>query len=298
MDRVLSALDTLLDETPHLESAVDFYEELLPILYGATPKLDGLSLHFESAQAKLREGVPLLWGEFIGPHAPTDVPGVDPNIDLLMTLCRLAADGGVEDGERLIKAYTAGQVDLHKLIHNALTQDRPALNQSATKLDVDLTLLTSIGNMLLTPICRAYETAFRSALDFGEWTQGYCPVCGDWPILSELLGRDKVRNLRCGRCTAAWKFSRLTCFWCDNTERDELGFLFDPEVETWRIDTCDHCHGYAKTKITFEPLEGDMLLVHDLKSMSLDHIAGSEGYKRPIQQPLAQTGPITHQTAF
>jgi len=30
-----------------------------------------------------------------------------------------------------------------------------------------------------------------------------------------------------------------------------------------------------------------MLLVHDLKSMALDHIAGSEGYKRPIQQPLA-----------
>ncbi len=60
LERVLSALDVLTDDHPELEKAVDFYEELLPILYEARPTLNGLTLNMETAQVKLKEGVPLL----------------------------------------------------------------------------------------------------------------------------------------------------------------------------------------------------------------------------------------------
>jgi len=287
VDRVLSALDTMIDDNPALEPAVDFYEEVLPILYGAVPRLDGLTLHMESAQTKLREGVPLLWGEFMG----AETPGVEPNIELFMTLCRLAADNtvgdnSVPDGEKIIKAYLAGTLDLQQLLTLTLNLDHAGLTEKARSLGVDVTLLTSVANMTLTPICHAYENAFSAAMDFGDWQQGYCPVCGDWPILGEFRGSDKIRHLRCGRCTSAWKFSRLTCLWCNNTEREEIGFLFDPESETWRVDTCDHCKGYIKTKTTFEPLDGDMLLVQDLMTMVLDEVAGQEGYRRQLRQPI------------
>ena len=282
IDRVLSALDTLTDETPEFEKTVDFYEEVLPLLYAARPILEGLTLNTDWAQAKLQEGVPLLWGEF----GSSGVVGAEPNVELFMTLCRLATEGGNASGERLMRAFLEGSFDLKSTLTQGLVLDRPAMTQTARTLDVDLGLVESVCRFTLSPIAWVYRHAFTQALDFNRWRHGYCPVCGDWPLLGELQGRDKLRHLRCGRCGAGWKFARLQCVWCDNTNKKELGFLFDPDSATRRIDVCDYCQGYLKTIITFDPLDSEMLAVHDLETMAMDHIATSEGYKRPFKQPL------------
>jgi FdhE protein len=150
-----------------------------------------------------------------------------------------------------------------------------------------LLTIEAILRHLLMPIVRAYAGAFGQALDFAEWRQGYCPVCGDWPLFGELHGRDKLRYLRCGRCTASWRFRRLECVWCGSTKRNELSFLYEPEAKTGRVDVCDHCRGYVKTLVSFDPLEADMLLVHDLRTLNMDQMAADAGYKRPFKQPLA-----------
>jgi formate dehydrogenase maturation protein FdhE len=54
-----------------------------------------------------------------------------------------------------------------------------------------------------------------------------------------------------------------------------------------RVDVCDHCRGYVKTLVSFDPLEADMLLVHDLRTLTMDQMATDAGYKRPFKQPLA-----------
>lgn len=140
---------------------------------------------------------------------------------------------------------------------------------------------------LLMPIVRAYADAFGQILDFADWQRGFCPVCGDWPLFGELHGRDRLRYLRCGRCTTSWRFKRLECVWCGSTKRDELSFLYDQEAKTWRVDVCDHCKGYVKTLATFDPLEANMLLVHDLETLYMDQMATDAGYRRPFKQPLA-----------
>jgi FdhE protein len=96
-----------------------------------------------------------------------------------------------------------------------------------------------------------------------------------------------MRHLRCGRCGTGWRFNRLCCLWCDNSNQKDLAFLFDSDQPTWRIDVCNYCLGYIKTKITFDPLDADLLLVYDLETMSLDGMATNKGYKRPYKQPLA-----------
>lgn len=288
VDRVLSGLDALLDMQPALEPTVDFYEELLPLLYAARPPLTGLTLHVESARAKLREGTPLLWGEFAAPTAP----GAEPNIELFMTLCRLAVDHGATGGELLMKTLLDGTLDLRSVMHHALLQNRSGLatlaEPVAEPVAIDPALLESVVNLTLSPICWAYQSAFSAAFDYTDWRQGFCPVCGAWPILGELRGRDKVRHLRCGRCGAGWGFHRLQCCWCNSSHRPDLSFLFDESDASWRVDTCDRCRGYLKTKTTFEPLDADLLVVYDLATMGLDELAGEAGYRRLLTQPGAE----------
>jgi formate dehydrogenase maturation protein FdhE len=66
-----------------------------------------------------------------------------------------------------------------------------------------------------------------------------------------------------------------------------LSFLYDPEAKSWRVDVCDHCQGYMKTLASYDPLEADMLLVHDLETLYMDQFAMDAGYRRPYKQPLA-----------
>jgi FdhE protein len=286
IERVISALDELTDEYPDLEGAVDFYEEVLPLIEQGRPSLHGLHVDMNEARDKLRQGVPLLWGEF------STAAGSAPNMELFLTLCRLATEGGNGDGEVLMQAVLNGDVDLSQVMVAALRLDRGALTTVSRSLNIELLTSEAIMRHLLMPIVRAYADAFGQALDFAEWRQGYCPVCGDWPLFGELHGRDKLRHLRCGRCTASWRFKRLECVWCGSTKRDELSFLYEPESKTgrgnaMRVDVCDHCRGYVKTLVSFDPLEADMLLVHDLRTLTMDQMATDAGYKRPFKQPLA-----------
>lgn len=281
-ERVLSALDELIDDYPDLEKAVDFYEEFLPVMYAARPDLDGLMLEVTQANTKLKQGVPLLWGEF----------EAEPSTELFITLCRLATEGGNEDGEVLLQAVLNGRFDLQEALTQALTLDRAALTRSAASLAITPDSLIVILQHMLMPITQAYAAAFATAVDFSGWRKGYCPVCGDWPILSELRGRDKLRHLRCGRCGSSWSFKRLQCVWCDNINEKELSFLFDQEQSTWRIDVCERCQGYVKTLVSFDPLEVDLLIAHDLRTMFMDQMAVSEGYQRPFKRPLSDQFPL------
>ena len=49
------------------------------------------------------------------------------------------------------------------------------------------------------------------------WQQGYCPICGGWPLLAELRGIELAQYLRCAACgprlipcsrNAAWTLDR------------------------------------------------------------------------------------------
>jgi FdhE protein len=281
VDRVINALDKLTDKNPDLEGAVDFYEEVLPLMEQIRPSLHGLHLDMDEARVKLRQGVPLLWGEF------STAAGAEPNMELFMTLCRLATEGGNGDGDVLMQAVLNGDVDLRGMMAVALRLERSELTAVARSMNIELLTVESILRHLLMPIVQAYAGAFGQILDFAEWRQGYCPVCGDWPLFGELHGRDKLRRLRCGRCTASWRFKRLECVWCGSTKRQELSFLYDPEAKSWRVDVCDHCRGYMKTLASYDPLEADMLLVHDLETLYMDQFAADAGYRRPYKQPLA-----------
>lgn len=281
IDRILSALDELADAQPKLEAAIDFYEELLPLMARSRPSLHGLTLDPAAARDKLAEGVPILWGEY----ARGDAPGLAPDPELFLTLCRRVAEGGAEDGERLARAYLEGGLDLKALAARALVQDHAGVAAAAAHWQVDTAALEAVLRFLLTPIATAYAVALERLLEFDEWRRGYCPVCGAWPVLAQLLGRDKLRYLACGRCGVSWRYRRLQCVWCGTREQKRLGFLYYPEEARRRVDVCDECGGYVKTLVTFDAFERELLLVRDLETVAMDQMAASEGYHRPRRQP-------------
>ncbi len=137
------------------------------------------------------------------------------------------------------------------------------------------------GQMAALPLLQACARRLASELP-ATWWEGYCPLCGAWPVVAEYAGLERQRRLRCGRCGTGWAIPLLRCVFCDETEHDKLGYL-TPEAgeQTRKIEVCHTCKGYVKGVTTVRALAPWAILLDDLTTVPLDVAALERGYRRP-----------------
>jgi len=142
-------------------------------------------------------------------------------------------------------------------------------------------VLRVVGQMAALPLLQACARKLEQELP-ATWWEGYCPLCGAWPVLAEYSGLERQRQLRCGRCGTGWAIPSLRCVFCDETHHDHLGYLTPEASDQMRkIEICNTCHGYLKALTTIRPLAPWAVLLDDLMTVHLDVAALERGYHRP-----------------
>jgi FdhE protein len=191
---------------------------------------------------------------------------------------RCAAREGTEDSDRLVRALEEGRLDTGSLFRACLARDRRAIEEAAAAAGARPTLLEFI---LEVPLRTALER-FSGSLDpaaFGEWAEGYCPVCGGRPGMGEIAGEEGRRSLCCSGCFFKWPYKRLKCPYCGNEDPASLTYFTAGEGPV-RVDVCRQCSRYIKTR---DSRQGDALVpleAEDLATLHLDLLAGKEGLER------------------
>ena len=112
-----------------------------------------------------------------------------------------------------------------------------------------------------------------------DWTQNSCFACGGPPqvaVLRDLPDAVGRRSLTCSMCTTEWRFQRLTCLHCGETEADKLPVHTAESVAHVRVDACTTCSRYIKT--VDQRKEGNAVpLVDELAAVELDIWAQEQG---------------------
>jgi formate dehydrogenase maturation protein FdhE len=112
-----------------------------------------------------------------------------------------------------------------------------------------------------------------------DWTQNFCFMCGGPPqvaVLRDLpdaLGR---RSLMCSMCATEWRFQRLTCPHCGETEADKLPVHTAESIAHVRVDACTTCSRYIKT-VDLRKRGDAVPLVDELAAVELDIWAQEQG---------------------
>jgi FdhE protein len=208
---------------------------------------------------------------------------------LLRALLHEAATSGDEDGVRLAKAR-ARKLDALGLLQAALTRDTDAIDRLGTIAGIApdaLGALVAVAQLAATPLRHACERQWRERIP-ATWMNGYCPICGGWPVMAELRGIERNRRLRCGGCGGDWPLPVLHCPFCAEVRHDQLGsLLLEGEEQRRRIDICRSCKGYVKTFNVLRPRSLRALATDDLASIELDIVAHEHGYERPSHNGYA-----------
>lgn len=165
-----------------------------------------------------------------------------------------------------------------------LQHDVDNLSAAATEMKTGIDEYIFILVNWLKPLLVSMSTPAMENVDTEEWLAPVCPFCGYLADMGKIVeSKDSLRLLHCGLCEHEWKFPRLTCAICENTEKETLGFLNTDDESPYRVDYCDNCKGYIKT-VRIPKLQEESrfdLSVENILTTWLDASALDLGYSRP-----------------
>jgi FdhE protein len=289
----------IVDERPELGGAVDLQRKLIArvITLGhvlGAARLPRLSLPGRYVAAKLARGVPALTGEPI----PLPVPVLT---ETLLGLCGDLAAGGAGDAAEHIRTLVQdGTLDAGSLLTASLSRDQTAIRTGAAHRGLAADLVWLVAELAVGPFAYVLQrTLFATAVSaantsptevrgpiamaLDEWSHGYCPACGSWPAMAEVV--DGHRVLRCSFCAAAWELPTYACVYCGEDGEPFVTAAPAEDRKDRRVEVCSSCSGYLKTVDAFALSPFPLLSIGDLETMDLDMAAMEHGYNRP---PLKQ----------
>jgi FdhE protein len=277
---------TVLDARPDLAPAVVLQRRLLTIVADVAQTLDRgrlprLSLPPRYLGAKLARGTPALAGEPI----PLPMAVLAP---ALRQLCDALAEGGAGETATHIKdAVERGEIEDASLLTACLMRNQIAIRTGATERGLASDLVWLVAELALSPFvhklqctlfaCATDET-LRSALQ--GWHRGYCPACGSWPALAEVVGGH--RTLRCSFCACAWEPNAYACIYCAEAGEKFVTAAPNEDRKDRRLEVCGACGAYLKAVDLAELSPFPLLSISDLETTDLDVAAMEHGYARPM----------------
>src|SRR5262245_13374935 len=274
----------LRDTRPDLAPALDLQRRLLTLVSDLAEKLDAgrlprLSLPPKYLAAKLARGVPA----FVGEPIPLPVPLLAP---ALVRFCDALAEGGAGDAATHIREkIVTGDIEPASLLGASLTRNQAAIRTGAVHRGLAPDLVWLIAELAVSPFVHALQQMlFAGAKDpldvaLSSWSHGYCPACGSWPALAEVVfsGGGGHRTLRCSFCSSGWELPKYACIYCEHTGADFVTAAPNEERKDRRVEACSACGGYLKTIDVAELSPFPLLSISDIETTDLDMAAMEHG---------------------
>ena len=270
---------------PDLAPALELQRTLLTLVVEldetlTNGRLPRLSLPPRYLAAKLARGVPILAAEPI----PLPVSVLTP---VLHRLCEALAAGGAGDvAARIGETIRTGEIEPGSLLAASLARNQAAIRAGASHRGLAPDLVWLVAELAVSPFAHLLQrTLFshpaddrlQSALD--AWNHGYCPACGSWPAVAEVVGGH--RTLRCSFCSCAWEQASYACIYCGESGEKFVTAAPDEERKDRRVEICSNCGGYLKTVDLPELSPFPLLSISDIETTDLDVAAMEHGYQRP-----------------
>jgi len=269
---------------PDLGPAIDLQRRLLTGVLDLASAIDGgrmprLSLPPKYVAAKLTRGVPACAGE------PIPLPTALLRPALVRFCHELSAGGAGEVATHIAEALETERLDAGSLLSASIARDQDAIRSGATHMGLAPDLVWLVAELAVGPVAHALQRVLCTspssplAEALAAWNHGYCPACGSWPALAEVV--EGHRLLRCSFCAAAWELQQYACIYCNGGGEGFVTAAPEEDRKDRRLELCSACGAYLKTVDVFEVSPFPLIAIADLETMDLDVAAIEHHYARP-----------------
>ena len=277
--------EALLAERPDLSPAIDLQRRLLTrvldlALAVESGRLPRLSLPPKYLAAKLARGVPALAGE------PIPLPTTLLRAAVIAFCGELASGGAGEVATHIGDAVASGRIDPGSLLTSSLAREQDAIRQGAIHLGLAPDLVWLVAELAVGPVAYALQRVLCASAATGpladalaSWNHGYCPACGSWPALAEVVNGHRL--LRCSFCAAAWELQSYACVYCGESGDGFVTAAPEEDRKNRRLELCSACGAYLKTVDVAEVSPFPLVAIADMETIDFDVAAIEHRYARP-----------------
>lgn len=274
-DKIKKTANALKKLRPAYSIIIRFYEKIFEAQEKSAAKIEVTSPQLSSdiLSIKSKEKFPLIsLSEFF----------VDINASrkLFKKICEIINKSGDHmslAAETVFAVSKNNKLDFNELYTALLNDDDASFTNIASRLKIPKDVLAFIAYNSIKPSVSLYAQSVSKYLD-NPWEKGYCPVCGNLPVISTFES-DGERFLVCSFCCYKWAVTRIFCPFCENKESDTLHFFFSEDEKEYRVDVCDKCGKYIKNvdtriidRFVYPPLE-------QIVTLHLDIMAKEKGFE-------------------
>jgi len=267
--QILEELRRRLQGFPPLEALLPTYEAFLkmeeetdvpplPLQYGPT-----------DARSLLEQGTPLLQGG--------EVPLLlEPMSAVWRQVCETAARYLENPKKRLQEAkdWPDRQQETWLATMGRYFRDGEIAAEEQQEKDILTFLLVHTWR----PFLLRWAADLTPLVEGGVWQRDRCPVCGGQPDFAYLSTEEGRRYLACSRCDTDWRYKRLGCPFCGNTDASTYGY-YPGQDGTYRLYACKNCRRYLKTLDEREATAERLLAVERVATIGMDLSALQDGYQ-------------------
>lgn len=195
-----------------------------------------------------------------------------------------------ESSVKILKKLSKKSDYASSFITMILENRQKELTAISTENDLSMDFLTFIAIFAAYPYREAVSAHVTGLKNLEDHYSGFCPVCGHWPGMSYLVGKDGgKRVMACVNCGTQWQFKRVKCNFCLSEEKESLSYLHVEGENSASAYVCDSCKRYLKViRVEGEKLEfpKETVLVDYMSTGFLDIAAMQNQY---IQESVLGT---------
>ncbi len=173
------------------------------------------------------------------------------NNDFISGFINLAEQSAEEyknDIDKIKDMMSQNESFAKEFLLNVLTNKHKIIANLAKENDISMDFLTFLAIFIAFPYRESVSQFIQQEINLTDHVSAFCPVCGHWPELSYIVGKEGKRIMACVCCNTHWLYRRVKCNFCLNAKKDTLGYLEVEGSNEITAYTCDHCRRYIKTK--------------------------------------------------
>lgn len=269
----LKTIDRYRSMNPHYEELLDILEEVLILREKYRRKVTGDIFNVDESliEKKIVGGLPLV-------DFPEGTFDLEEPKEYFVALLEIANKRALEETDEIIQRMKDGEMDYVEMVRRSfMLQEDEADSDDGEEGVFDL--LGFLVEESLRPALEVLSKKYRDIILGSSWSEGYCPICGREPKISELREEGGKRFLFCSQCGFEWQFRRIKCPFCGNEDQQTLAYFTVEEEEKYRVDVCNVCNKYIKAVDSRKTEKKPNLDVEDIATLHLDILADEEGYE-------------------
>ncbi|BBD07361.1 formate dehydrogenase accessory protein FdhE [Desulfovibrio ferrophilus] len=236
-----------------------------------------------TSEGQHAQGAPLVERE----QFPYDRIQAEALFKEFLALITVREDGLGKAGQLIEQDLNSDNLDLDIAFAAHLSGDESYFEAMAEKTPEAPRTLPFLVQASLSPSIGAAAALLDDKHDSQMvWSHGHCPICASLPLMGELREKSGFRYVNCSFCSTSYRVPRMACAFCGETDAQKLAYFSADDETGYRVEVCESCKMYIKSADFRELDKAALPLIDDLESLSLDILAGNEGYSRPTLSGL------------